>query len=379
MVVVMFVGVHVVHGAIWVIVDVGVVGIDPKVIGIIAIIGNEGNTLKVAGELDRIRVDLVDGGEEGLVAIDNNSFVRVMGRSSNLRVVIPGDAVGSFSTSGCEEVHTVRADVFRVVFIVVIVVVVMLVIVVIVNGVVMMNIVVVAVVVTMEGVAWVYLSVSAVANLGANRDHVVGEGELLAVEDQSLLGFLELVLGVLASLLELLDAVVDRSKALVHLLVVFPDILLVCSNSLLLIVVPVVDSLDVAIKVVDGVLHGLESNKHLGLNLDALLVIVLVPDLVIRVELPNLLVEVGTGENLTVLVLVGGSVVAWVGVVVFTVVVFDGPSGRLVGGFPIFDVGLKTDCVNRCCDSGGNNSEFEHFTRFDYYSVVTICEVTPPN
>lgn len=186
-VVVMFVGVHVVHGAIWVIVDVGVVGIDPKVIGIIAIIGNEGNTLKVAGELDRIRVDLVDGGEEGLVAIDNNSFVRVMGRSSNLRVVIPGDAVGSFSTSGCEEVHTVRADVFRVVFIVVIVVVVMLVIVVIVNGVVMMNIVVVAVVVTMEGVAWVDLSVSAVANLGANRDHVVGEGELLAVEDKCIL------------------------------------------------------------------------------------------------------------------------------------------------------------------------------------------------
>ena len=126
----------------------------------------------------------------------------------------------------------------------------------------------------------------------------------------------------------------------------------------------------------DVVLHGFKCDKHLSLDLDALLVVVLVPDLFISVELPNLLIEVGAGENLTVLGLVGGSVVAWVGVVVVTVVVFRGPSGRLVGKSPLFGVGLKTDCVdasgNGCC----NNKVFEHLVLL-FVKLTKFCKVIP--
>ena len=114
----------------------------------------------------------------------------------------------------------------------------------------------------------------------------------------------------------------------------------------------------------DVVLHGFKCDKHLSLDLDALLVVVLVPDLFISVELPNLLIEVGAGENLTVLGLVGGSVVAWVGVVVVTVVVFRGPSGRLVGKSPLFSVGLSLSLKGG--GSGGDESSSECNCKFHF-------------
>ena len=80
--------------------------------------------------------------------------------------------------------------------------------------------------------------------------------------------------------------------------------------------------------------------------------------------MPNLLIEVGAGENLTVLGLVGGSVVAWVGVVVVTVVVFRGPSGRLVGKSPLFGVGLGLNLKGG--GSGGDESSSECNGKFHF-------------
>jgi len=94
----------------------------------------------------------------------------------------------------------------------------------------------------------------------------------------------------------------------------------------------------------DGALKSLESDKKLGLNLDSFLVVVLVPDIAVVIELPDLLVEVGTREDLTtVWVLVVGRLVARVRVVVVALRVgltTDVVAGTLSGGV---NLGLRLD------------------------------------
>ncbi len=56
----------------------------------------------------------------------------------------------------------------------------------------------------------------------------------------------------------------------------------------------------VVTKVDDRLFEGLESNKHLSLDLDSLLVVVLVPNWLVCVEFVHLLVEIRSGEDLAV-------------------------------------------------------------------------------
>ena len=102
---------------------------------------------------------------------------------------------------------------------------------------VVVHIFIVGLVISRECITRIKARTIAVKNRTALGNHGGGEGELLAVKNQDLLSFIELVLGVLAGFLETINAVEDLSKALVHLLVVVPNVILVSSDSELLRVV----------------------------------------------------------------------------------------------------------------------------------------------
>ena len=105
----------------------------------------------------------------------------------------------------------------------------------------------------------------------------------------------------MASILNTLNKASSNNVGLLVGSQVIVKILLVSTNSFLLVSGHVTDGVDVVGEVADVGLHGLKSNKHLSLNLDSLLVVVLIPNHFVCVELVDLSVEVSSWQNLTVL------------------------------------------------------------------------------
>ena len=119
----------------------------------------------------------------------------------------------------------------------------------------------------------------------------------------------ERVLGLSTLVTRSLHLFDGKAKVLAVLRQVVVDVLLVGTDARSVHLDPVLDSVDVVAKVVDGGLEGLECDKNFRLDLDSFLVVVLVPNLLALVELVNLLVEIGARKLLTVLLrIVGRSV-----------------------------------------------------------------------
>jgi len=154
---------------------------------------------------------------------------------------------------------------------------------------------------SIEVVAEMKLGISAGQNSGTSGDHIVSESKLLAVKSEGVLVLIKVVLGVAASILSMIDNTNRVDVSCFDGSVVLVDVLSVLSNSIIVVSDVLVDLVNVVVEVVDGSLECLESNKHLSLNLDSFLVVVLVPNLMILVESVDLSVEVSSWELLTVL------------------------------------------------------------------------------
>ena len=126
-------------------------------------------------------------------------------------------------------------------------------------------------------------------------DHVFCPRELLAVEDEGVLVIVEVRRGKAAQVARCVDLggrVVEcgHVAGLVHVgrLVAGTDHRVASRD-------PRVERGGVIAQVPDGRLEGLKSDENLGLHLDSLHIVVLVPDLLVLPELVDLLVEISAG------------------------------------------------------------------------------------
>ena len=149
--------------------------------------------------------------------------------------------------------------------------------------------------VTGEGILVRELSISASEKGGALGNHFVAKRELLAVEDEGVLVIVEVRRGKAAQVARCVDLggrVVEcgHVAGLVHVgrLVAGTDHRVASRD-------PRVERGGVIAQVPDGRLEGLKSDENLGLHLDSLHIVVLVPDLLVLPELVDLLVEISAG------------------------------------------------------------------------------------
>ena len=252
----------------------------------ISIIGDQDTACIVTCELDQVWVDLIERSDDSFTINLNHSFVRVYSGGSELGV----DVVSSLDVASSNvEGHTVAALGLLLVGLLVV------------GGLVTVALMMLA---SGEVVADRKLGISAGEDMGAGGDHLVGESELLAIKNESILVVLEVNLCVVAFILNTSNKVSSLDVGFLVGSQVIVNVLLVSTNSLILAFGPFTDGADIVGEVVDVGLKGLKSNKHLSLNLDSLLVVVLVPNLVCFVELVDLSVKVSSWQNLTVLLTV---------------------------------------------------------------------------
>lgn len=164
----------------------------------------------------------------------------------------------------------------------------------------------------------------------AGRGHLWCVGELLAVEDEHIFCVMKVILDVLASGLDVIDAVyrviVTRSSGN-HILV---DVVGVGADPLILVLDGFAQVFDVMASVLDSLLHGLEGHHQLSLDLDTLFVVVLVPNGIAIIEFIHSSVEIAGGELFVSLV---RRAVVWLLVVIANVEVgLAGVVGVLLGG-----------------------------------------------
>ena len=134
----------------------------------------------------------------------------------------------------------------------------------------------------------------------ACTDHILCPRELLAVEDEGVLVIVEIRRGKAAQVARCVDLggrVVECGHVAglvrVGIIVAGTDHRVASRD-------PLVERGGVIAQVPDGRLEGLKSDENLGLHLDSLHIVVLVPDLLVLPELVDLLVEISAGQRLTV-------------------------------------------------------------------------------
>ncbi len=137
---------------------------------------------------------------------------------------------------------------------------------------------------TSESVFIVELCIFAAKNLSTRGNHLWCECELLAVELKGVTVVFQVVFSVLTRLSRLDELLVNLTEVDANLLHVFIGIFVVGTNCFVLVCDPVVNFLDVVGEVHDRLFEGFKGDKHLSLDLDALLVIVLVPNCAISAE-----------------------------------------------------------------------------------------------
>lgn len=237
----------------------------------VAIVGDQGAAMVVTCDLDLAGVDLVMIHHIGVsVHLDHGLSRRDCG-SSKLGV---SSISGLNVATGLVELNTVGARGLVVVGIVVVVVVVgigvrLVMIVVILVGVLVLSEVVMSVplrvrlvhVATVEGVVVVQLSLRAGENLSASGNHVGGEGELLAVKDESLSVVIEVVLGVLAVVLQVFNGLPHTGEVLDEGLHVLVGLFVVKTNLRVLVGNALIQLMDVMRQTANAVLKSLKSDE----------------------------------------------------------------------------------------------------------------------
>ena len=292
----------------------------------VAVVGDQGAASVVAGDLDLVGVDLV--------MVDNvrvavNLDHRLGGRDSSGSQLWVGVRRSVGVATGDVELDAVGACglIVMVVMVVGVGVGLVMLVVIVVRGLVI-SVMVVGIpagvrlmhVAAVEGVVVVQLSGVAGENFLACGDHVGGEGELLAVKHESLSVVIEVMLRVLALLLEVVNGCPGGREVFDQGLHVLVSLLVVQTNLGVLVGDILREVGDVVRQTGDALLEGLKGDHKLSLDLDALLVVVLVPDLFVVVEVPDLVVEVSGRKFLTaVLDMVIGVLVAWMAVVVVAI------------------------------------------------------------
>ena len=139
-------------------------------------------------------------------------------------------------------------------------------------------------------------------DVGAGSNHVVGPGELLAVENQGVPVLGEAVLAVSALLLQSLDPVFlvfNFLVVVVDFIVVPADFVVIVFNVIDVLVNVVFQSVDVVVEVDQSLSQGFEGNHHFSFGLHSLLVLALLPDWLPLVEVVNVVPEV-SGWNVSV-------------------------------------------------------------------------------
>ena len=330
----------------------------------VAIIGDQGAAIDisidvhVAGDLNLVSIDLVVVNN---VSVAVNLDHRLSWGDSGGGQLSVGVRGGVDVASGVVELNSVGVcDVMVVVVLVVVMVMMMVgvriglvVLVVIMMSVLVSTEVVMGVpacvrlvdVATVECIAVVQLSATAGENAGACGNHLGSESKLLAVKNQGVLVVIKIVLRVLAVLAQVVNSLPNGAEVVDESFHVVVSFFMVKADSMVLVAKCGRKNVDVVGDARDATLEGLEGNEKLSLNLDSLFVVVLVPDFVVVIELPNLSVEVSSGKFFaTVHDVVIGVLVAGVGVVVVALgvdstvdVVTGGVSGRSV------NLGLRRD------------------------------------
>lgn len=310
-----------------VVVDVGVVvsgGVD--VVVRVAVIGDQGAASVVAGELNLVGIDVIDWCNDGLSVNLDHSLVRADSGGSELRVDVSSSLDVTSSNVEGNAMGALRLTVMVTI------------------GITLMLVAAVKVVAVRE------LGISAGEDSGAGVVHLLCESELLAVENESVSVLIKIALSIRALILNTVDKVSSCLHLGVVLILVFPDIILISSNSALVVGNFVVNRVDIVADVADGSLEGLEGDKDLSLNLNSLFVVVLIPNLFVLVELVDLLVEVGAWKFFTV----------FLGVIGLSVVASNGEVG-LSNETMVTTLSLEGGGVGGKSGSGKGNSEFHNF------------------
>lgn len=159
-------------------------------------------------------------------------------------------------------------------------------------------------------IAWLAMAfenVSSVAESGitagedvsADTDHVICEGELLAVEHEEVLVLVEAGLGVSASPLEVARSISLSVDFVIHAIdpvCVDKYGFVICLDVMVVVVDAVFDVFDVTSQVEEGLLHGFEGDQDLGFGVEPCLVLLLVPDGLPFIELVDSVPEVAAGN-----------------------------------------------------------------------------------
>ena len=131
----------------------------------------------------------------------------------------------------------------------------------------------------------------------ALRDHFFSECELLAIKNERISHLLELIFCLSALILCLLNPC-QHFHRLVSVKCLKLFICLSWCLAQILRALVLIEFIDISLKNGCCVLEGLESDENLGLDLDSLLVVLLVPNLLVLVKLVDLPIEVSRGQPL---------------------------------------------------------------------------------
>lgn len=274
------------------------------VIGV-AIVWDQGATIFVAGQLDFTGVNVLHRSDNWLSIDLDDSLVCGNSGSGDLWV----DIVGWLDvTARVVKLNTVGALWLAILYIIVATVVVVVVASLAEVWVDDIMVVDIASIVIARASATTAIEVVSVRQLGfaAGQDgrasvvHLGCESELLAPEDHSVTVLIELRLGpcALITAFSILAIHVSVSGHVIRLVVINVTIVLVVSPNT--VVNLSINSDNIVADIAHGGLECLKRHKHLSLDLDSLLVVILVPNLIPLIERPDLSVEVGTWQLLTV-------------------------------------------------------------------------------
>lgn len=136
------------------------------------------------------------------------------------------------------------------------------------------------------------------------------------------------------------------------------DVHVVVLDSVVLGQVDQLDLIDLVVQVMNVGFHCFKSDEHLRLLLHSLFVVVLVPNLLRVVEVINLRVEVRTRKHFAVGLAVRVLLMAWVIIVVFTVIVIHVPAS--------LGLAFCLRSLSKGSNGGGDDLKFKHF--IFYYS-----------
>ena len=128
----------------------------------------------------------------------------------------------------------------------------------------------------------------------ALRDHFFSECELLAIKNERISHLLELIFCLSALILCLLNPC-QHFHRLVSVKCLDLFICLGWCLAQILRALVLIEFIDISLKNGCCVLEGLESDENLGLDLDSLLVVLLVPNLLVLVKFVDLPIEVSRG------------------------------------------------------------------------------------